>query len=234
MPGRPVRDPHRRVGLVDVLAARARGAVGVDLQVVVLDLDLAGLLDDRRDLDARERRLAPVGGVERRQPHEPVHALLGRVEAVGVVAGDPEGRGLDARLLARARLQQLDLEAAPLGPAHLHPQHHLGPVLRVGAAGARVDGHERVAGVVVAGEQPLLLGRGQAGLDGVQRLAELVRDLRVLVGELGQPFEVLGVGLQLREGVQPALRARVLGADLGRVVRIVPEAGRAHLGFQRR
>ena len=121
--------------------------------------DLARLLDDRRDLDARERRLAAVGGVERRQPHEPVHALLGRVEAVGVVAGDAEGRGLDARLLARARLQQLDLEAAPLGPAHLHPQHHLRPVLRVGAARAGVDGHERVAGVVVAGEQPLLLGR---------------------------------------------------------------------------
>ena len=61
-----------------------------------------------------------------------------------------------------ARLQQLDLEAAPLGPAHLHPQHHLGPVLGVGAAGAGVDRDERVAGVVAAGEQPLLLERLQA------------------------------------------------------------------------
>jgi hypothetical protein len=64
---RAVRDPHGRVGLVDVLAARARRAVGVDLQVVVVDLDVAALVDDRRDLDARERRLAAVGGVERRQ-----------------------------------------------------------------------------------------------------------------------------------------------------------------------
>jgi hypothetical protein len=67
IPGRPVGDAHRRVGLVDVLAAGARRAVGVDLQVVVVDLDVAVLLDDRRDLDAREARLAAVRGVERRE-----------------------------------------------------------------------------------------------------------------------------------------------------------------------
>ena len=177
------------------------------------------------------RRLAESNG---REPHEPVHALLGRVEPVGVVAGDAERGGLDARLLARARLEQLDLEPAPLGPAHLHPQHHLGPVLGVGAARARVDGHQRVAGVVVAGEQPLLLGRGQARLDGVDRLLEAPpARLRVLLGELGEPVEVLGVGLQLREAVEPALRARVLGADLRRGVRVIPEARRPHLRFER-
>ena len=140
--------------------------------------DLARLLDHRRDLDARERRLPAVGGVERRQPHEPVHALLGRVEAVGVVAGDAERCRLDAGLLPGAGLEQLDLEAAPLGPAHLHPQHHLGPVLGVGAARAGVDGHERVARVVVAGEQPLLLGAEQARLDGRDRLLELGGEVR--------------------------------------------------------
>ena len=115
-PARPVRDAHRGVGLVDVLAARAGRAVRVDLQVVGLDLDLARVLDDRRDLDARERRLATVGGVERRQAHEPVHALLGAVEAVGVLALDAERRRLDARLLPRAGLEQLGLEAALARP----------------------------------------------------------------------------------------------------------------------
>ena len=99
--GRLVGDAHGGVGLVDVLAAGARRAVGVDLQVVVVDLDLAGLLDDGRDLDAGERRLAAVGGVERREADEPVHALLGGVEAVGVLALDAERRRLDAGLLPR-------------------------------------------------------------------------------------------------------------------------------------
>ena len=89
-------------------------------------------------------------------------------------------------LLARARLEQLDLEAAPLGPAHLHAQHHLGPVLGVGAARAGVDGHERVAGVVVAGEQALLLGGAQARLDGRDRVLELGGDVLVLLGDLGE------------------------------------------------
>ena len=216
-----------------MLAAGAGRAVGVDLQVVVVDLHLARLLDHRRDLDAREGRLAAVGGVERREPDEPVHALLGAVEAVGVVAGGAEGRRLDAGLLPRAGLEQLDLEAAPLGPAHLHAQHHLGPVLGVGAAGAGVDGHERVARVVVAGEQALLLEREQARLDGRDRLLELVGEVGVVLGDLGEPREILGVGLQLVEVVEPALRARVLGPDLRGGVRIVPEARLAHLRLER-
>ena len=106
------------------------------------------LLHQRADLDQREARVAAVGGVERRQAHEPVHALLGREEAVGVLAPGDEGGRLDARLLARGRLLHLDLEAALLRPAQVHAQQHLGPVLGVGAARAAVHGHHGVAGVV--------------------------------------------------------------------------------------
>ena len=38
--GRQVRDAHRRVGDVDVLAAGAARAVGVDAQVLLVDLDV--------------------------------------------------------------------------------------------------------------------------------------------------------------------------------------------------
>ena len=100
-----------------------------------------------------------------------MHAVLGAEQAVGVLALGAEGRRLDAGLLPRADLEQLDREAAALGPAHHHPQHHLGPVLGVGAAGAGVDRDERVAGVVRAGEEPLLLERREAPLD----VGELLR-----------------------------------------------------------
>jgi hypothetical protein len=43
--GRQVGDAHRRLGLVDVLAAGAGGAVGVDAQVLVVDLDLDVVVD---------------------------------------------------------------------------------------------------------------------------------------------------------------------------------------------
>ena len=139
------------------------------------------------------RRLARV---ERGQAHEPVHAALGAEEAVRVLALGAEGRRLDAGLLPRAHLEQLDGEAAALGPAHQHAQHHLRPVLGVGAAGAAVDGHERVTRVVGPGEEPLLLERGQAALDVGQLLADLRGERVVLLRELQQRLEVTHVTLQ--------------------------------------
>ena len=84
-----------------MLAAGAAGPVGIDLEVVVVDLDVAASLDHGRDLNPGEARLPAVGGVERRQAHETVDALLGAVEPVGVLALDAERGRLDARLLAR-------------------------------------------------------------------------------------------------------------------------------------
>ena len=85
------------------------------------------------------RRLAESNG---RQAHQPVHAALGRQEPVGVLAVDREGRRLDAGLGALLDLLEVGLQAAPLGPAQVHAQQHLGPVLGVGAALARVDRHD--------------------------------------------------------------------------------------------
>src|SRR6201999_2677348 len=82
-PARTVRDAHRGVGLVDVLPTGARSAVGVDLQVVVGDLDLAGLGDNRGDLGAGEARLPAMRGVKRRETHEPMYTALGAKQTVG-------------------------------------------------------------------------------------------------------------------------------------------------------
>ena len=107
MPRREVRDPDGAVGLVDVLASGALRTVRVDLQVVVVDLDLGVLRKERRDDHRRERGVAAVRAVERALPDEPVLAALGLEDAVGVLAADGEGRALQARLLPRARLEQL-------------------------------------------------------------------------------------------------------------------------------
>ena len=54
-------------------------------------------------------------------------------------------------------VEHLGAEAAALGPAQVHAQQHLRPVLRLGAAGARVDGEDGVAVVVLAAEHQLEL-----------------------------------------------------------------------------
>src|SRR5262249_2153624 len=71
--------------------------------------------------------------------------------AVGVLAGDLERRRLDAGLVAREEVDDLDLVAAPLGPARVHAEQHLRPVLGLGAAGPGVDREDGVLPVVVPG-----------------------------------------------------------------------------------
>ena len=159
--------------------------------------------------------------------------LLGREEPVRVLAPRDQGRGLDPGLLPRARLEKVDLEAPPLGPAHLHPQQHLGPVLGVGAAGAGVHRDDRVAGVVASREEPLLLELRQARLDVGARLLQLGGDRVVLGRELLQRLQVVELRLQHPVGLELALRARVLRRDARRPLLVVPEAGLLHLALER-
>src|SRR3546814_1153058 len=56
--GRDMGDTHRRIGRVDMLSARARGAIGVDLEVALVDLNLDIVVDHRIDPDARKARVA--------------------------------------------------------------------------------------------------------------------------------------------------------------------------------
>ena len=79
-------EAHRRVGLVHLLAAGARGAVGVDADVGLLDVDDDVVVDLGGDVDRGEAGLAPGVLVERADADQPVHAPLGLEEAVGVLA----------------------------------------------------------------------------------------------------------------------------------------------------
>jgi hypothetical protein len=215
-----------------VLAAGARGAVCVDLQVLGIDLDIYGVLHQRRHLHPGEGGVAARLRVERRDPHQPVHPLLGREQAIGVLAARDERGRLDPGLLPRRRLLQLDLHAAPLGPAHLHAQQHLGPVLRVGTARARVDRDYRVAAVVLAAEQARLLELGEPGLDRGALLVELSGDRLVLRRHLLERLEIVHVALERAERLEPPGHRGVLGRHRRRVLLVVPEAGRLHLLLQ--
>ena len=73
--------------------------------------------------------------------------------AVGAPAVDRDRHALEAGLLAFLLVEDLGREAVPLRPAQVHPQEHLGPVGRLGPAGAGADRQERRALVVLAGEE---------------------------------------------------------------------------------
>jgi hypothetical protein len=85
-----------------VLAAGARRAIGVDAQILVVDLDLDLVVDHRVDPDRRETGVTPGVGIERRDAHQAVDPAFRLQPAIGVGAVDPGGRRFDPRLLAAA------------------------------------------------------------------------------------------------------------------------------------
>src|SRR5579863_379025 len=218
--GRNVRDAHRAVGLVHVLAAGAGGAERVDADVVVVDLDGGSVLEQRRDDHLREARVAAVRLVERAETNEAMLPALGLEDPVRVLALHDERRRLDPVLLPRAGLEDLGLEPTTLGPAQVHAQQDLRPVLRVGSPGVSLDGDDRVAGVILAREERVLLQLREL-------LLRLVQDgEQLLLGERrGALLQEGEVALQLLVPVELALRARVLGRQLRGSLLVVPEIG---------
>ena len=185
--------------------------------------------EERRDDDLGEARLAAVGLVERAEADEPVHAALGLEDPVRVLALDREGRRLQPGLLPRRGLDQLGLEPAVGGPALVHAQEHLGPVLGVGAALPGMDRDDRVAGVVLAVEERRLLEPVELASDRHERGGDLVAHLRV---ELVQLAGVVEVARERRVALEAAREPRVVGGGLRGAGLVVPETRLAHGGLE--
>src|SRR5215213_9304906 len=227
--GRQVRQPDRGIRLVDVLAAGAARPVRVDPQLRLVDLHCALVGQQRSHDHLGEARVAAVRLVEGRQANEPVDAALGLEDPVGVLAADGHRRGLEAGLLARARLEELRLEAAVGGPAQVHPQQDLGPVLSVGASRAGMDRDDGVSGVVLAGEERVLLEALELAMDRSQGFGDLVRHLAVHGEELTR---VLVLAAQPVVPLEAPREAGVLGGDSRRPLLVVPESRLTELALE--
>ena len=147
-----VGDAHRRVGRVDRLAAGARRAVDVDLQVVGIDLDV-DVLGLGQHGDRRGRGVDAALRLGDRHALHAVGAALVLEDRVGAVAVDGEG------VLAVADLERLDLEAQALGVLGQHAVDVARPEPGLLAAGPALDLDDDV---LVVGR--IALDHGQADL----------------------------------------------------------------------
>jgi hypothetical protein len=196
-----VGDAHRRVRLVDVLATGTRGAIGVDAQVRRIDVDLDRVVHFRVHEHRREAGVAARVGVERAFPHQAVDAGFGAQIAVRILAGDLDGGALDARDFAFGLFHQLDGETLSLAVAQIHPLQHAGPVLRLGAAGPRLDFDEAGIGVHRVAEHAAELELVHLAFECRQIAFDCGQGVFVVLG-LGQVEELLEIGGQLLDVAQ--------------------------------
>ena len=156
-----------------------------------------------------------------------MHAGFGLEPAIGIVAADLDGGGLDAGLFALGLLQIFDLEAVLLGPARIHAQQHRGPVLALGAAGAGVDFEIGVEAVGLAAEQRFEFAARDFLLQGFQRGLGLGHHACIVLGlaELDHADIVLKLALDLADAAERVLQRGPLLHQLLRLLGIVPEIG---------
>jgi hypothetical protein len=114
----------------------------------------------------------------------------------------------------------------PFGPAEVHPQQHLGPVGRFGAAGTRADRQQGRALVVLRGEEQGGPLPGEVGFERCGIAVELGGELVIgrFLEQLDGCEKVVGTGQQLAPCCCFAADAVRLAEDLLGVTAVVPEA----------
>ena len=137
--GGKMRDPDRRIGLVHMLTARPRSAIGIDPQVLVLNFNFDVIIDNRIHPGAGKAGMAARRTVIGRNTHKTVYAAFRFQPAIGIFAFDPHRHRFDSSLFPGAFLDHLQLEPATLAPAAVHPHQHRRPVLGLGPAGTGVN-----------------------------------------------------------------------------------------------
>ena len=140
-------------------------------------------------------------------------------------------RALQPGFVARLVVDHLALEAAALDPAQVHAQQHLGPVLRLGAACARMNRDDGVLAIVLAAEHLLDLAAFDEAGELLDARRQLRSDIFALAGPVDEHAEVVCFGSERGDQLDFFLDAPAALKDLLRLDLVVPEIGRRCAGF---
>ena len=145
--GRQMSDPNRRFGLVDVLATGAAGAIGINTQIILVDLHV-DILDFRQYRHRNRGSMDAAGRLGIRHPLHPVHAAFELQTGIGSRAGNAKNHFLETAKVRGIGIHHFDPPALRLGVARIHPEQVPGEQRRFLAAGAATDFHDDVLVVV--------------------------------------------------------------------------------------
>src|SRR5437868_13476072 len=115
-----MRNANSGFYLVDVLAAFAAGAVGIDLQIVRLDIDFDAVIHLWNDKDGCERGVTPRSLIKRRNADQTMDADFSSQHAVSVLAGKLNGGVFDSGFFAFGFVEHLGFHSFALRPTKVH------------------------------------------------------------------------------------------------------------------
>ena len=231
---RQVRDAHRRVRRVHMLSAGTRRSIGVDAQILGIDILVRAFLKHRINADRAKTRVPSRVRVEGRDAHKTMHAVFLPEPAVSVRTAHFQHERLDARLLAVAYAQRLGFKVAPFAPARVHAQQHLRPILRFGSPRTCVEFEVAIVAVFLLAQQGLQtqpLGAFRNGVELTLRLTVFLGIVR-LAGKREQRAGIRVVVGKRGAVIEHALDAPSFFENVLSFIRIVPQAAVLRLRFE--
>ena len=154
-----------------------------------------------------------------------MHTRFGLHPAIGIVALDEDGCGLDARFFTVMHFQKFDLETLTLRPAGVHAQEHVRPVLAFGTTGAGMHFDIGIVAIGFARQHGFHLTASSLDLQSLQRVLGILDDRLVALflakfDQLDIVVELLLHGLDATDAVVELL---ALAHQLLGFLGIVPE-----------
>ena len=125
--------------------------------------------------------------------------------------------------------EHLSFELVLFGPFQIHAQQHLGPILRLRAAGAGMNRTDRIAAIVVAGKQHFRFGLLQLVFEPFKQRLQFLNRTLVFFGKLKEHCGVVYLRLKILLPSNLLFQAAAFLQQLLRGFLIVPEVGRGGL-----
>src|SRR6266849_1880664 len=216
--GRQMRDSHGGVGLVDVLAARARGAVGVDSKIRgIIQYDVTDCARLGQDGHRAGRSVDPALGLGRRHSLDAMAAGFEFEPGVRALPDDAGDDLLVAADVSRGFGYHLHLPTLALRVARIHAEQVTCEERRFVSSGSGTDLEEDVALIVWILRQEELLQlrfeRGEPVAPGLDLTLRVAFHLGIVEQRLRFGDMPLGVAI-LVEKVDNRLELRMLARKL--------------------
>ena len=131
-----------------MLSTGTAASVGIDTDVVIVDLYIQVFLDIRHNIAGYEGSLAFACCIERRNTDKTVYTFLGFEIAVSILSVDLEGNGFDTGFIAVEVIKHFHTESLAVYPAAVHTIKHSTPVTGFCSTCSGIELDDRIFAVI--------------------------------------------------------------------------------------
>ena len=219
---------HRRIRLINMLTTSTRSPVSISTHIRRINLNINIVINLRRHIDRRKRRMATIARIKRRLAHQAVHTNLRAQPAKSILARHLHSGTLNTSHITSRALHQLRLKTLIVSPAQIHTQQHLRPVLRLSAARARLNIQVGIVRIHLTAKHTAKLQLSQLRLKAGNLSLHLSHSVSVILlnRHLQQLTGIRHTRVQILNSLNHSFQRRALAAQLLSAIRVIP-----HIGF---